>query len=438
MAEQKQGSGRRILRSGAWLFLPKTLSAVLSLIYLAVSTQTLGAADFGKFMLIFSFAQLIAGFTSFQTWQILIRYGTNLVQDKAHAELAELTWFCIILDLIGAGLTLFLAIFGAWLLAANQGWENNETIAVIVFTTLLVLSSRSTPTGLLRISDRFGDAALPDMLVPIIRLVGTGILVLTQPTIWGFLAIWLLSEFVPTIVVWINVLRQLKLPLRWSNLPRLNSLQDRFPGIGKFALWSNASSSFKLTSQQMVAVIVGVYVGAAAAGFFRLGYQLGQVFARIGDAVSMALFTEYARVAHIGGSKDAGALLSKMMKVSGVAAMLVLAIVGLAGEPIIVWLFGEEFVAAYPLVMILGTAAALQFATLGLEPALLTAGKAGRVMLCSLAGAIIVAILLIWLLPIYGEVGAAFAMLGAATVNAGLLIISYRQKILGKETNAAL
>jgi O-antigen/teichoic acid export membrane protein len=221
-------------------------------------------------------------------------------------------------------------------------------------------------------------------------------------------------------------------------LPRLSSFQSHFPGIGKFALWSNAGSSFKLTSQQMVAFIVGVYVGAAAAGFFRLGYQLGQVFARIGDAISMALFTEYARVSHIGGSKVAGILLSKMMKVSAVAAMLVLAIVGLAGKPIIVWLFGEEFVAAYPLVMILGTAAAVQFATLGLEPALLTAGKAGRVMLCSLAGAIIVAILLVWLLPIYGEVGAAFAMLGAATVNAGLLIISYRQKILGKETNAAL
>ncbi len=433
MAEQKQGSGRRILQSGAWLFLPRTVAAVLSLIYLAVSTQTLGAADFGKFMLIFSFAQLIAGFTSFQTWQILIRYGTNLVHDGAHAKLAELTWFCIILDLIGAALALVLAIFGAWVLAANQGWEDKEAIAVIIFTTLLVLSSRSTPTGLLRISDRFGDAALPDMLVPIIRLVGTGILVMMQPTIWGFLAIWLLSEFVPTVLVWINVLRRLKLPLRWSNLPRLDSFQSRFPGISKFALWSNVSSSFKLTSQQMVAVIVGVYVGAAAAGFFRLGYQLGQVFARIGDAISMALFTEYARVAHIGGSKDAGILLSKMMKVSGVAAILVLAIVGLAGKPIIVWLFGVDFVSAYPLVMILGAAAAVQFATLGLEPALLTAGKAGRVMLCSLAGAIIVGILLIWLLPIHGEVGAAFAMLGAAIANAGLLIISYRQKILGQK-----
>lgn len=187
----------------------------------------------------------------------------------------------------------------------------------------------------------------------------------------------------------------------------------------------------------MVAVIVGFYVGATAAGFFRLGYQLGQVFARIGDAISLALFTEYARIAHIGGSKDAGILLSKMMKVSGVAAMLVLAIVGLAGKPLIIWIFGAEFAAAYPLVMILGAAAAIQFATLGLEPALLTAGKAGRVMLCSLAGAIVVAILIVWLLPMYGEVGAAFAMLGAALVNAALLIISYRQKILGQKTKVA-
>ena len=126
-------------------------------------------------MLIFSFAQTIAGFTSFQTWQILIRYGTTLVHDKSHAKLAELTWFCLILDLVGALIALLVAAIGAWALASNQGWNDSEAIAVIAFTALLVLSARSTPTGLLRISDRFGDAAIPDMLVPIIRLVGTGL-----------------------------------------------------------------------------------------------------------------------------------------------------------------------------------------------------------------------------------------------------------------------
>ena len=388
-------------------------------------------------MLIFSFAQTIAGFTSFQTWQILLRYGTTLVHDKSHAKLAELTWFCLILDLVGAVIALLVAAIGAWALASNQGWDDSEAIAVIAFTALLVLSARSTPTGLLRISDRFGDAAIPDMLVPIIRLVGTGLLILTQPTVWGFLAVWLISEMVPTICVWVNVLRKLQLPLRLKTLPKRHGFQQSFPGIGKFALWSNVGSSFKLTSQQMVAVIVGFYVGATAAGFFRLGYQLGQVFARVGDAISMAIFTEYARVAHTGDPKDARNLLNRMMKVSGVAAVLVLAIVGLAGKPVIIWIFGAEFVAAYPLVMILGAATAVQFATLGLEPALLTAGKAGRVMLCSFAGAIMVALLLVWLMPIYGEVGAALAMLGAAIVNAGLLIISYRQKIVGEKSQAA-
>ncbi len=388
-------------------------------------------------MLIFSFAQTVSGFTSFQTWQILLRYGTTLVHEKSHAKLAELTWFCLILDLVGAVIALLVAAIGAWALAGNQGWDDSEAIAVIAFTALLVLSARSTPTGLLRISDRFGDAAIPDMLVPIIRLVGTGLLILTQPTVWGFLAVWLISEIVPTICVWVNVLRKLQLPLRLKTLPTRQGFQQSFPGIGKFALWSNVGSSFKLTSQQMVAVVVGFYVGATAAGFFRLGYQLGQVFARVGDAISMAIFTEYARVAHTGDPKDARNLLNRMMKVSGVAAVLVLAIVGLAGKPVIIWIFGAEFVAAYPLVMILGAATAVQFATLGLEPALLSAGKAGRVMLCSFAGAIIVALLLVWLMPIYGEVGAAWAMLGAAIVNAGLLIISYRQKIVGEKSHAA-
>jgi peptidoglycan biosynthesis protein MviN/MurJ (putative lipid II flippase) len=58
-------------------------------------------------------------------------------------------------------------------------------------------------------------------------------------------------------------------------------------------------------------------------------------------------------------------------------------------------------------------------------------------MLCSFAGAIMVALLLVWLMPLYGEVGAALAMLGAALVNAGLLVISYRQKIVGQKSQPA-
>ena len=53
----------------------------------------------------------------------------------------------------------------------------------------------------------------------------------------------------------------------------------------------------------------------------------------------------------------------------------------------------------------------------------------GLLSLALLGGGLMV-LMMIWLMPIYAEVGAAFAMLGAALVNAALLVISYRQKIV--------
>jgi O-antigen/teichoic acid export membrane protein len=129
--------------------------------------------------------------------------------------------------------------------------------------------------------------------------------------------------------------------MKLENMRGLLDFRQNFPGIAKFALWSNAGSTFKLTSQQMVAVAVGFFVGATAAGFFRLGHQLAQVFARVGDALSLAIFTEYARVAQTGEDGEARDLLGRTMKLTIVAAILVLGIIWLTGRPAIVWIFGD-------------------------------------------------------------------------------------------------
>jgi O-antigen/teichoic acid export membrane protein len=422
-------SGRRILNASGWLLVPKTVSAVLSLVYLALAAKMLGAAGFGMFMLIFSFAQTVSGFSTFQTWQILIRYGTGLVHDNKVDQQSQLVWICLLLDLAGITLALVLATIGVGFLGANQGWTASQEWMTIAFTVLLVLASRSTPTGILRINDRFRTAALPDILVPVIRLAGTLVLAFTQASVDAFILVWLLSELIPALVVWLVVLANLKLPLGWRNLKALRGHRDVFPGIGKFALSSNLGASLKLTNQQMVAVVVGFQSGATIAGFFRLGHQLGQVVARIGDALTVAIFTEYARVAHVDNKGDAKALLSRTTKMTIFGASLMLLFIAIAGEPLIIAIFGHEFAPAFPFVLLLGGAAAVQFAAATLEPALLVAGYAGRVMWCNLVGAITVAILLYLLLPGYTATGAAWAVLGSAIANAAALAFAYRRYI---------
>ena len=61
----KRGSGAaadafaRILANTGWLLGGKGVGAVLSLAYLAIVTRTLGVADFGRFALVLSAANVI-------------------------------------------------------------------------------------------------------------------------------------------------------------------------------------------------------------------------------------------------------------------------------------------------------------------------------------------------------------------------------------------
>lgn len=427
MSATENNSGWRVLTSSGWLLIPKTVSAVLSLVYLALATQTLGPAGFGKFMLMFSFAQTVSGFSAFQTWQVLIRYGTALVQHPDNGRMAQLTWFCLMLDLAAILLAFLLSSIGLHFLAINQGWNDTEKWLLIGFTVLLVLASRSTSTGILRVYDHFRIASIPDSMVPVIRLIGTLVVIFTEPSITGFLLVWLLSELIPAFFIWILVFRYVAMPLNLRNLLALRDYKVRFPKIIEFALWSNLGSSLKLTSQHMVAVVVGFFAGATVTGFFRLGSQLGQVIARFSDALSLSLFTEYARVAHSGTSERANALLFGVLKTSIAGATIMIAIVAFAGEPLIALLFGKPFAPAYHFVLLLGGAAAIQFAAITVEPALLTAGHAGQVLLCSLVGAVTIVLLLALLLPRYGAIGAAFAVLGASIANVLALIYSFRR-----------
>src|SRR5690606_20967759 len=103
--KRKSGSGgasdgfARILANTGWLLGGKGVGAVLSLAYLAIVTRTLGVADFGRFALVLSAANVIKTLVSFDSWQIVVRYGQpHLAAGKGDA-LNRVLRFCILIDL---------------------------------------------------------------------------------------------------------------------------------------------------------------------------------------------------------------------------------------------------------------------------------------------------------------------------------------------------
>jgi O-antigen/teichoic acid export membrane protein len=180
-------------------------------------------------------------------------------------------------------------------------------------------------------------------------------------------------------------------------------------------------------SQQFIVLIVGLYTGPAAAGFFRLGHQLGQVLARISDGLSIAFYAEHNRMSHLDADSAVASMIARTVKVMAISAAVLLTILLLLGKPMLVSIFGAPFAPAYPFVILLGGAAAVQLGSSALEPLLLAKGNAGWALLANLTGAIALLIALFALIPEYNALGASVAVLIGAMVTTVALTILYRR-----------
>jgi O-antigen/teichoic acid export membrane protein len=148
---QSSGSGGRMIRMLGWQMAPKTVGAVLSIIYLALVARSLGPSDFGRFAIMFGFIQTIAGIASFQTWQLILRYGTGPALQTDKGIIGKLALLSIWLDVAGIIIGMAMVGLAIGLFGNRFDWTMTETLAVIGLTFTMLVANRSTPTGLLRV-----------------------------------------------------------------------------------------------------------------------------------------------------------------------------------------------------------------------------------------------------------------------------------------------
>jgi O-antigen/teichoic acid export membrane protein len=419
------GSGGRMVRMLGWQMAPKIVGAVLSIIYLALVARSLGPPNFGRFAIMFGFIQTIAGIASFQTWQLILRYGTGPALQSEKGIIGKLALLSIWLDVAGVIIGLAMVGLAIGLFGNRIDWTGAETLAVIGLTFTMLVANRSTPTGLLRVHGFFGDIAYCEMIVPVLRMIGVVLLVELSPGIIGFLLIWVLSEFICMLVIWIWAVRRTDLQLANPNLANHQKFGALFPGWAQFAVGVSASSTLRLLNQNFLVVIVGLVGGNSQAGFFRLGHQIGQAFARITDGISLAVFTEYARIRHIEQRDNGSRLITRTLMLGGISAAILLTLTFLFGQGLVVAIFGAKFAPAFPYLLLLGTAAAVNIAPMAFEPALMAEGRAGRAFLANLFGAVVMLGLLLPLSSLYGAYGVAIAALGGAIATAGAFTFAY-------------
>ncbi|WP_164117116.1 oligosaccharide flippase family protein [Sphingorhabdus sp. Alg239-R122] len=418
----------RVGRNSAWLFSSKGVSAILSLAYLAIVTRTLGPAGFGVFILVVSAGQMLAALFRVQTWQAIVQFGTPLLAKNDQAGFRQLAKRGLTIETVGGVLACLLLYFLLPAAAARFGLTTEIEQGLLIYGFFILLAIRSTPTGILRAHDRFRDNALGETAVPVTRMAGALVLVAIGPSITGFLIIWGISELVSTVLLWVLVWRSDNSPGQRDDIEdEIDAIQPMPLKGGQsfygFLAATNFSHLLTTTRERFVVIIVGLFVGASAAGLFRLADQLANSINRLTEVFARPMFAELSRLYGQSEKAELQSLFFRSLRISAISGAVIFTVLILAGKHIIYIMSGPEFVDAYPLLLLLAGATIIGLVAVGLEPLLQAAHRAAGAFVIRLLSLTVLGGLLYWLLPLYGVQGAALAMLVSAVVTAFLLLL---------------
>jgi len=406
----------RILQNTAWLLGGKGFGAICGLAYLAILTRTLGLKDFGHFSLIFGTAQAITSIAGFQTWRVVVRYGSEHIHAKDWDKFGRLSMLCGVLDAVGAVIGCVLAavmIYGfAHVLDLNPRYVDVAFWYCCASLWALV----SAPTGIVRGLNRFDMAVYVEAIVPSGRLVAALVIWATGPSVGRFLGAWAAIDILEATLYWIMAKRLSPQAVRLSNLGKWRQALRENPGVTQFFMVTYAGSTIDAAIKNGPLLVVGGWVGTRAAGLYRLASQLSQALSKLSTLLTRSVYAEVSRARVASKAAEFRKLALQTTLIAGLAGIVVVLIAFFLGEQLLALIGGDAFESGAAILVPLAVAASFDLASVAFEPVLHSTGRARLSLVARLLAVVALGVGL-WLFIPIGPAGAAWAAALAGLVS---------------------
>lgn len=407
---REQSPLARIVSNTAWLLGGRSVGGVLSLVYIAILTRSLGLKAFGHFALIFGTSQALIAFAGFETWRIVVRYGAEHVHKKDWAGFGRLIMFAGMLDVAGAlaGTVFAYIIFFKFshLLALNP----SVIVTAFWFNVAAVWALVSAPTGIVRALDRFDVSAYVEAIVPVGRLVAAVAIWLVGPTLVRFLIAWATIDLLEAALYWIAARRLCPQAVRLSHLRGWREALRENPRINRFFWVTYAGATLDACLKQGPLLAVGYFVGTSSAGLFRLARQLAQSLGKLAGMLTRAVYAEIARARVASEAHEFRRLAYRMTTIAGGASLIVVVLALLFGGTLMDLLGGDAFRGGGSLLVPLAIAASFDLAAVAFEPVLHATGHPHYSLAARFAAVVAALIALLAWVHVYGVHGIAWSV----------------------------
>ncbi|MGF1641119.1 MAG: lipopolysaccharide biosynthesis protein [Rhodospirillales bacterium] len=424
-----------MFRNAGLLLGGQGLAGLCGLAALALAARALGAEQFGALVLIHAYALVVATMVRFNGWYALIRYGAACLREERRCDLQGLIRFGVVLDGGGAVVGALAAVAAAPIVGPWLGWPPDAVAAGQAYGLVVVFNATDTPTGILRLFDRFDVLAWLRPCAPVGRCAGAVAAYAVGADLDTFLIVWFVTEVADSVLLWGVAIRELARRGHLAGMKLgLRGLARPHPGIWRL-LWStNLNSTLGMVLGRLTTLVVGSVLGPVEAGLYAVATQFAAVVERPVDMLRRTIYPELARLAAAADVAGMCSLGVRSGLVVGTCALPLLFVVIAFAEPALRLSVGESYIeAATVLAWLIGRQAVLAFG-FPLSLILVSLDRAGALLKANVATSVLYVGLLMPALTRWGVDGAGFAAATAAVIATGLhaamVVRTFRHKAM--------
>lgn len=401
-------------------------NALIMLAGLSIAARALGSVDFGTMALVLTIGRVCERLLRFESWQPLVRYAAQEEAENDSTRLSRLYLYGLLLDIGSALLAACLTIGAGFALAGLLRLDHGGTMLVTIYACAIAVNIRGMPSAALRLAGQFKTIAYFQIVANSLRLIMAVACYLNGMGLLAFVLVWTVAQMIDSLLfcfLGFRTLRRSGIPSPWRADWR--NLRTDFPGFLGFAFTTNLSSSMRTLTQEADTLLVGIFAGNAAAGFYHLAKRMAKMAQQLGETVQTVIYPDLARMWSNVSRKAFCRLVGTVQAMLAAIAIGAIAVTWLVGGELVALVFGQEFADSYPLLLTQLVAVLLILHAAPTRSALLAMNRPGYVLKVTGASTILFFAVAFYALPRFGALGANFAHIAFGALTAVMLDVAF-------------
>jgi O-antigen/teichoic acid export membrane protein len=331
---------RRLFRNVGILLSGDVAASLFGLIYLVLTTRALGATHFGILVLVQTYVNVVDRLVGFQTWQALIKYGAEVVDEQHRERFKGMVKLGTLLDVSSAVLGAVIAASAAFWIGPWLGWDSQIIHMAACYSVSILFRISATPVGIIRLYDQFQVFASQRMISEGFKLLAVTAAYLTGAGLWTYVIIWMATNVIRHLFLFAagHYLLYRRQVLRWW--------QARTDGLRPFVTfncWSSLATTLDIPVKQLDVFIISSVLSLEAVGIYRVFKDIAQVINKVADPIYQAIYPQFAALVAQADARRAAKMAVKLGVILIVASTPVVLAISFSSPWWLRVFFGQVF-----------------------------------------------------------------------------------------------